>query len=117
MSTFVPTDTLSGMVNQSSVWLATSGTLVFPCPEVADGQLLEYVLYVRATTAVTVDPATSFANLTSAGFYVYSNNENLFDQLPAGTVAAFTVSQMGDSNRVSVMRVLFGNIIATPAQD
>lgn len=115
MSTFVPAATLSGMVNQSSVWWATSGKLVFPCPSVAEGQLLEYVLYVRASASVTIDPATSFDELTAAGYTVYSNNDNLMDTLPAGTIAAFTVSQMGGSNNVSIMRVLFGTAIAAPA--
>jgi hypothetical protein len=117
MSTFVPADTFANMVNQSSLWLEVSltGPLVFPSPPVAAGQLLEYVLYVRAITDTSIDPDVSFGFLTDAGYTVYSNNDNLMDTLPAGTLAAFTVSQMGKSKNVSIMRVLFGTAIAAPA--
>lgn len=98
-----------------SEFIVHSGTLEFPLPPIIDGRLPEYVLYVMASGPVTVDPATSFRRLTAAGYTVYSNNDNLMDTLSAGTIAAFTMSPMGESNNMAITRELFGPAIARPA--
>lgn len=104
MSTFVPTAGLSSVGNQASIWLETSGSLVFPAPEPGTGQLLEYVMYVSATSTVTLSAQTSFASLVAAGYTVHKFNDSLLDDLPAGSLTAFTVSQMGTSSNVLITK-------------
>ena len=106
---FVPQSGASTPVNMASrfVEFSSSGQLVFPLPEVPSGQLLEYVLYVKAPDSGTVSVGeTAFQALEEAGYTWYSNNGYVLDDLPAGYVAAYTLAQMGSSRYVMVMRAL-----------
>lgn len=122
MSTFVPCapttpSELLAVDNQSSIWLEVGQSFVFPAPDPGDGQLLEYVLYVHATAAITfLSPATVFDALVTAGYNVYRFNESLLEDLASGSLTAFTVSQMGDSMNVLVTKAaLDPTAIAAPA--
>ena len=130
MSTFVPvTGGLDSSVvvdagespsvaveNQSSVWLQTGSAFVFPAPTVPAGQLLEYVLYVKATAAISFANTTPFSELASHGYTVYSNHDSLLDNIANGDIIAFTVAQMGSSSNVIVMRAaVSASPVAAPA--
>lgn len=118
MSTFVPAAGLSNAVNQGSIWLEADDEFVFPAPSPGDGQLLEYVLYVKAAAAITFSSAAAvFADLVAAGYTVYRFNESLLEGLALGSLTAFTVSQMGDSMNVLVTKAaLDPTAVAAPAQ-
>jgi hypothetical protein len=119
MGTFTPYNgQVSGAPNQSSVWqeLSSGGTFRLPNPTVAAGQVLEYVVYVKATQNITFNAASYvFDSLVNNGGYsIYTDNDNLLDPVPAGAIVAFAVSQMGTSRNLLVSRLIVSTPAATP---
>ena len=104
---FMPTDAIS-TANQTSQYIEAQGgtSFLFPLPTVEEGQLLEYVVYVKAigTGDVAIDSG-SFESFTLAGYTLHTDYPaGLMASITNGTTAAFTFAQMGDSTNVIVMR-------------